>query len=250
MSNFSHRVKNLEEVISGFHKKDNINTLTKQTLFDHLNNVAMSSNNNTRSAKINAVSNTIENQLSKQPITKLFKNLEEAEAEELNIDSAAQEVEEMLKNYRNMKNKIIPAPLYASDTGDRTVNINGDDSEEDDDCDDGGDDSEEDDDCDDGDDCDNDDELDNDIQVNHCYDYEDEVDYDTKHSIAQIGKANNSSNDGNNNRFNSNVHVQKKELFQRSEAKSNGNVVLCNQMAFIRNQMKSPCLEKCCKGDA
>ena len=86
MSNFSHRVKNLEEVISGFHKKDNINTLTKQTLFDHLNNVAMSSNNNTRSAKINAVSNTIENQLSKQTITKLFKNLEEAEAEELNID--------------------------------------------------------------------------------------------------------------------------------------------------------------------
>ena len=125
-------------------KKDNINTLTKQTLFDHLNNVAMSSNNNTRSAKINAVSNTIENQLSKQTITKLFKNLEEAEAEELNIDSAAQEVEEMLKNYRNMKNKIIPAPLYASDTGDRTENINGDgdgdgdDSEEDDDCDDGG----------------------------------------------------------------------------------------------------------------
>ena len=84
-------------------KKDNINTLTKQTLFDHLNNVAMSSNNNTRSAKINSVSNTIENQLSKQTITKLFKNLEEAEAEELNIDSAAQEVEEMLKNYRNMK---------------------------------------------------------------------------------------------------------------------------------------------------
>ena len=83
----------------------------------------MSSNNNTRSTKINAFSNTIENQLSKQPITKLFKNLEETEAEELNIDSAAQEVEEMLKNYRNMKNKIIPAPLYASDTGDRTEKI-------------------------------------------------------------------------------------------------------------------------------
>ena len=107
-------------------KKDNINTLTKQTLFDHINNVAMSSNNNTRSTKINAVSNTIENQLSKQPITKLFKNLEETETEELNIDSAAQEVEEMLKNYRHMKHKIIPAPLYASDTGDRTENINGD----------------------------------------------------------------------------------------------------------------------------
>ena len=32
----------------------------------------------------------------------------------------------MLKNYRNMKNNIIPAPIYASDTGDRTKNINGD----------------------------------------------------------------------------------------------------------------------------
>ena len=54
-----------------------------------------------------------------------------------------------------------------------------------------------------------------------------------------IGKANNSSNDGNNNRINSNDHVQKKELLQSSGAKGNGNVVLCNQMAFIHAQMNA-----------
>jgi len=75
MSNCSNRISNLQERISNF-KEDNINTLTKQTLsFDHLNNVAMSSNNNTRSARVNAVSNNIENQFSKQYNTKLFKNL-------------------------------------------------------------------------------------------------------------------------------------------------------------------------------
>ena len=42
MSNFSDRIKNLEKKISEFQKEDNINNLTKQTLFDHLNNVAMS----------------------------------------------------------------------------------------------------------------------------------------------------------------------------------------------------------------
>ena len=52
----------------------------------------MSSNNNTQSARVNAGCNTIENQLGKQHITKLFKNLQEAEAEELDIDSAAKEV--------------------------------------------------------------------------------------------------------------------------------------------------------------
>ena len=82
MSNFSDRNKNLEKIISEFQKEDNINKLTKQTLFDHLNNVAMSSNNNTQSARVNAGCNTIENQLGKQHITKLFKNLQEAEAEE------------------------------------------------------------------------------------------------------------------------------------------------------------------------
>ena len=56
----------------------------------------MSTNNNTRSARVNAVSNTIENQLSKQHNTKLFKNLQEVESDELYIDSVA-EVEEMLK---------------------------------------------------------------------------------------------------------------------------------------------------------
>ena len=86
MSNFSDRNKNLEKIISEFQKEDNINKLTKQTLFDHLNNVAMSSNNNTQSARVNAGCNTIENQLGKQHITKLFKNLQEAEAEELDID--------------------------------------------------------------------------------------------------------------------------------------------------------------------
>ena len=215
MSNFSNRVKNLEEILSGFHKEDNnINKLTKQTLFDHLNNVAMSSNSNTRSARVNAVRNNIENQISKQHNTKLFKNLHEVEAEELQIDSVALEVEEMLKNYRKMKNKKVPAPLNTSGKGDRTENLDGD-----------GDDSEDDDDCDD--------------------DGEIKLDYDTKHSIVSIDKANNSSNDGNNNRINSNVHVQKKELLQSSEAKGNGNVVLCNQMAFIRNQIRrSPCLDE------
>ena len=53
MSNFSDRNKNLEKIISEFQKEDNINKLTKQTLFDHLNNVAMSSNNNTQSARVN-----------------------------------------------------------------------------------------------------------------------------------------------------------------------------------------------------
>ena len=48
MSNFSDRNKNLEKIISEFQKEDNINNLTKQTLFDHLHNVAMSSNNNTQ----------------------------------------------------------------------------------------------------------------------------------------------------------------------------------------------------------
>ena len=247
MSNFTNRVNKLQEVISGFHKEDNINKLTKQTLFDHLNNVAMSTNNNTRSARVNAVSNTIENQLSKQHNTKLFKNLQEVEAEELYIDSVA-EVEEMLKNYRNMKSKKVPAPLHTSVTenldGNDIEDDDGDDSEKDDDCDNDGDDSEEDDDCDDG------DELDNDFPENHCYDNDDDLNYDMKNSIAQFGKANNSSNDGNNNRINSNVQLHKKEQFQSSEAKSNDDVVLCNQMAFIRNQMRSPCLDECCKGEA
>ena len=157
MSNFTNRVNKLQEVISGFHKEDNINKLTKQTLFDHLNNVAMSTNNNTRSARVNAVSNTIENQLSKQHNTKLFKNLQEVEAEELYIDSVA-EVEEMLKNYRNMKSKEVPAPLHTSVTenldGNDIEDDDGDESEKDDDCDNDGDDSEEDDDCDDGDELD------------------------------------------------------------------------------------------------
>ena len=39
MSNFSDRIKNLEKKISEFQKEDNINNLTKQTLFDHLNNI-------------------------------------------------------------------------------------------------------------------------------------------------------------------------------------------------------------------
>ena len=223
MSNFTNRVNKLQEVISGFHKEDNINKLTKQTLFDHLNNVAMSTNNNTRSARVNAVSNTIENQLSKQHNTKLFKNLQEVEAEELYIDSVA-EVEEMLKNYRNMKSKKVPAPLHTSVTenldGNDIEDDDGDDSEKDDDCDNDGDDSEEDDDCDDG------DELDNDYPENHCYDNDDDLNYDMKNSIAQFGKANNSSNDGNNNRINSNVQLHKKEQFQSSEAKSNDDVVL------------------------
>ena len=41
MSNFSDRNKNLEKIISEFQKEDNIDKLTKQTLFDHLNNVAI-----------------------------------------------------------------------------------------------------------------------------------------------------------------------------------------------------------------
>jgi len=214
MSNFSNRISNLQERISKFHKEDNINTLTKQTLFDHLNNVAMSSNNNTRSARVNAVSNNIENQLSKQHNTKLFKNLQEVEAEELHIDSAA-EVEEMLRNYHNIKKKKILAPLHTNDTGNRIENLDGDgdDSEKDDDCDDENDNSEEDVES------DVDDELDNDLDtVNYRYDYDDDLNYDTKHSFAQIGTANDSSNDGNNNRINSNVHVQKKGLYQSSEA--------------------------------
>ena len=65
------------EKISEFQKEDNINNLTKQTLFDHL------SNNNTRSARVNAACNTKLLQESvilscKQHITKLFKNLQEA----------------------------------------------------------------------------------------------------------------------------------------------------------------------------
>jgi hypothetical protein len=178
----SNRYKNLEKKISEFQKEDNINNLTKQTLFDHLNNVAMYSNNNTQSARVNADCNTIENQLGKQHVTKLFKNLQEAEAEELDINSAAKEVAEMLKNYRSKK---VPAPLHTSVKDDRTENFDGDgdDSEEDDIENDADDDSEE------GDDCDDDDELDKDYQVNHCYDYDDKLDYDTKHSIAQIGKA-------------------------------------------------------------
>ena len=193
MSNFSDRNKNLEKIISEFQKEDNINKLTKQTLFDHLNNVAMSSNNNTQSARVNAGCNTIENQLGKQHITKLFKNLQEAEAEELDIDSAAKEVAEMLRNIRSTK---FPAPHHTSGNGDRTENFDDDDddSEEDDIEIDDDDDSAE------GDDCDDDDELDKDYQVNHCYDYGDKLDYDTKHSIGLIGKADNSSNDGNNNR--------------------------------------------------
>ena len=59
MSNFSDRNKNLEKIISEFQKEDNINKLTKQTLFDHLNNVAMSSNNSTQSARINAGCNPL-----------------------------------------------------------------------------------------------------------------------------------------------------------------------------------------------
>jgi hypothetical protein len=51
MSNFSDRIKNLQKKISEFQKEDNIN------------NVAMSSNNNTQSAR---VSYNIENQLGKQ----------------------------------------------------------------------------------------------------------------------------------------------------------------------------------------
>jgi len=127
----SNRYKNLEKIISEFQKEDNINNLTKQTLFDHLNNVAMSSNNNTQSARVNAGCNNIENQLGKQHTTKLFKNLQEAEAEELDIDSAAKEVAEMLKNYRCKK---VPAPLHTSGIVDRTENFDGDgdDSEEDD----------------------------------------------------------------------------------------------------------------------
>ena len=130
-----------------------------------------------------------ENQLGKQHVTKLFKNLQEAEAEELDIDSAAKEVAEMLKNYRCKK---VPAPLHTSGIGNRTEDFdgNGDNSEEDDIEIDDDDDSEE------GNDC-----------------------------------------DGNNNRINSNIHIQNK-------------VVLCNQMAFIRNQMKSPCLDQCCKRKA
>ena len=63
MSNFSDRIKNLDKIISEFQKEDNINNLTR----------------------VNAVCNTIENQLGKQHTTKLFKNLQEAEAVELDI---------------------------------------------------------------------------------------------------------------------------------------------------------------------
>ena len=45
MSNSSDLNKNLEKIIGEFQKEDNVNNLTKQTLFDHLNNVAISSNN-------------------------------------------------------------------------------------------------------------------------------------------------------------------------------------------------------------
>ena len=51
----SNRYKNLEKKISEFQKEDNINNLTKQALFDHLNNVAMSSYNNTQSAGCNTI---------------------------------------------------------------------------------------------------------------------------------------------------------------------------------------------------
>ena len=54
----SDRYKNLEKKMSEFQKEDNINNLTKQTLFDHLNNVDMSSNKNTQSARVNAGCNT------------------------------------------------------------------------------------------------------------------------------------------------------------------------------------------------
>ena len=221
MSNFSDRIKNLEKKISEFQKEDNINNLTKQTLFDHLNNVAMSSNNNTQSARVNAGCNNIENQLGKQHTTKLFKNLQEAEAVELDIDSAAKEVAEILKSIRSTK---FPAPLHTSGTGDRTENFdgNGDNSEEDD--------------------------IENDDDDSAEGDDDDELDYDTKHSIGLIGKADNSCIDG--NRINSNIHVQSKGLFQSSDAKSNDEVVLCNEIDFIRNQMKSPCLDQCCKGKA
>jgi len=47
MSNVSNRVRNHEEIISGFQKEDKINNLNKQTLFDHHNKVAVSSKNNT-----------------------------------------------------------------------------------------------------------------------------------------------------------------------------------------------------------
>ena len=52
MSNFSNRVRNHEEIISGFQKEDDINNLTIQTLFDHHNNVAVSSKNNTYNLKM------------------------------------------------------------------------------------------------------------------------------------------------------------------------------------------------------
>ena len=111
MSNFSDRIKNLEKIISEFQKEDNINNLTR----------------------VNAVCNTIENQLGKQHTTKLFKNLQEAEAEaeELDIDSVAKELAEILKSIRSTK---FPAPLHTSGNGDRIENFdgNGDNSEEND----------------------------------------------------------------------------------------------------------------------
>ncbi len=51
MSNVSNRVRNNEEIISGFQKEDKINNLTKQ-IFDHHNNVAMSYKNNTCNLKM------------------------------------------------------------------------------------------------------------------------------------------------------------------------------------------------------
>ena len=62
------------KMISKFQKEDYTYNLSKQTLFDHLYNVAMSSYNNTQSARVNAGCNTIDKQLGKQHITKLFKS--------------------------------------------------------------------------------------------------------------------------------------------------------------------------------
>ncbi len=63
-----------------------------------------------------------ENQLGKQHTTKLFKNLQEAEAEELDINSAAKELAEILKSICSTK---FPAPLHTSGNGDRTENFDG-----------------------------------------------------------------------------------------------------------------------------
>ena len=59
MFNFSNRISNLQEVIRGFHKEDNINTLTKQTLFDHP--LLQCRIKITRSAKVNVVDKLLRN---------------------------------------------------------------------------------------------------------------------------------------------------------------------------------------------